>query len=113
MNRAVALLNAPRDAAPLVAFRIVFGALMAFEAFSSYLHKIPDRYAPDVFHFTYPGGHWIAPPPGIAIYFVVGAMGLAGFCVTIGYRYRAAAVVKQGREAVGSPASRRSTRAFT
>ena len=93
MNRAVALLNAPRDAAPLVAFRIVFGALMAFEAFSSYLHKIPDRYAPDVFHFTYPGGHWIAPPPGIAIYFVVGAMGLAGFCVTIGYRYRAAAVV--------------------
>lgn len=93
MNRAIAWLNAPRDVAPLAAFRIVFGALMAFEAFASYLHKIPDRYAPDVYHFTYPGFHWVTPPPGIGIYLVIAAMGVAAFCVTIGYRYRAASMV--------------------
>lgn len=93
VNRAIAFLNAPRDAAPLAAFRIVFGGLMAFEAFASYLHKIPDRYSPDLFHFTYPGFHWVVPPPGIGIYFVIGSMGLAAFCVTIGWRYRASSLV--------------------
>jgi vitamin K-dependent gamma-carboxylase len=93
VKRLVALLNAPRDAAPLAAFRIVFGALMAFEAFAGYLHKIPDRYAPDVFHFTYPGFGWVTPPPGLGIYLVIGAMGLAAVCFTLGYRYRPAAII--------------------
>jgi len=93
VNRATAWLNAPRDAAPLAAFRILFGALLAFEAFSSYLHKIPARYEPGVYHFTYPGFQWVAPPPGVGIYLVIGAMGLAAFCVTLGYRYRIATTI--------------------
>lgn len=93
VTRAIAFLIAPRDASPLAAFRIVFGALMAFEAFASYLYKIPDRYAPGLYHFTYPGFHWIAPLPDPGMYLVTVAMGLAAFCVTIGYRYRASSLV--------------------
>jgi len=92
VERCAAYLNAPKDAAPLVAFRIIFGALMAFESFASYLHKIPEHYSPDLHHFTYAGFHWVAPPGGAGIYAVVAAMGLAAFCVTIGYRYRIAAL---------------------
>lgn len=92
MKRFQTWLFHPVDATPLVAFRIAFGVLMGIEALASYLWKVDQRYAGDLFHFTYPGFGWVGALPGYGMHALVVFMGLCAFCFGIGYRYRLAAI---------------------
>jgi hypothetical protein len=52
----------PVDAASLGLFRILWGALISYEA-SKNLARIPNIYTPEIFHFTYPFFPFVAPWP--------------------------------------------------
>lgn len=80
------------SAAPLVIFRIIFGALMLFSTcrflFKGWVHDL--YIAPD-FHFTYLGFEWVAPLPGNWMYlpFVLMIIGSIGILLGAFYRFSA------------------------
>lgn len=79
------------DASNLAMFRILFGALMAYESIFGYMPKIADRYSSETFHFTYPGFEWVRPWPGVGtevhLWLMAGAA--AGICLGLCYRLSA------------------------
>jgi vitamin K-dependent gamma-carboxylase len=87
------VLNAPKDAAALAAFRVMFGLLM-LGSVVRYFERgwIVSFYVEPAFHFTYYGFHWVrpVPEPGMTIVFV--ALGVAAACIALGALYRVATV---------------------
>ncbi|PKP27052.1 MAG: hypothetical protein CVU03_00460 [Bacteroidetes bacterium HGW-Bacteroidetes-2] len=81
------------DNSGLVIFRVVFGLLITLEAFGAiatgWVHSV---FIKPEFTFTFIGFEWLQPLPGYGMYFYFALMGLFGFLVMIGYKYRFAII---------------------
>lgn len=77
------------DNSPLIVFRIIFGFLIAAEAwgaiFTGWIRRT--LIEPD-FTFNFIGFDFLQPLPGNWMYVYYAVMGLTGFFVMIGYKYR-------------------------
>jgi len=85
-------LNKDVSAAPLISFKLIFGALMIFSTMRFvYLGWIEDHYIDPIFHFKYWGFEWVEPLPiysmyGIHFLMILAALGimfLRGIAYTI------------------------------
>ena len=85
----------PIEIAPLVYFRIVFGAIMLWECWRYYDKGWIERYWIDKpFHFAYFGFGWAQHPwPGDGMYWHFAAMAVLAVCIMLGYRYRLSATL--------------------
>ena len=73
----------------LVVFRIIFGLLIFLESVGAIFTGWVKRTLIDPeFTFTVIGFEWLQPLPGNGMYFYYLIMGLFGFFVMIGYKYR-------------------------
>src|SRR5262245_50573434 len=81
----------PVDDTPLVLFRVVFGLLIALEAFGAittgWVHA--NLIAPRV-HFPLVGLEWLRPPPAAWMYAWYAAMAACGVLVMLGCFFRLA-----------------------
>jgi len=86
------VLTKPVHIAPLVTFRIIFGAVM-FASVCRFVLKgwVYDLYIKPTFYFTYYGFDWVKPL-GNGMYVLFALMGLAAFCIMIGFLYRYASI---------------------
>jgi hypothetical protein len=85
--------NAPRDVSSLVAFRVLFGTLMAGSVARYFANGWIDRfYIGRRFHFTYWAFEWVTPLSAGAMYVLFAVLGLAAACIALGLFYRAATV---------------------
>ncbi|MCA9117038.1 MAG: HTTM domain-containing protein [Planctomycetaceae bacterium] len=87
----------PTDIAMLVYFRVIFGAIMAWEAWRYVVPRGPEgvswvqtQYIFPTFHFTYYGFSWVKPWAGQGMYWHMYALGALAACITVGFCYRAA-----------------------
>lgn len=77
------------DNAPLIFFRIAFGILLAWHAFSKiFSGAITKLYISPKYFFPFIGFEWLKPLPGEGMYWYFGAMGVAAVCVALGFFYR-------------------------
>lgn len=89
----VSFLQRPASIAPLVTFRIIFGALMVVSTVRFlWLGWVEDHYLQPGLHFKYYGFEWVDVLPDPWMYAVHGALIVAAVCVMLGYYYRIAAV---------------------
>ncbi len=85
-------LFAPVDVASLVAFRMLFGAIMFWEVCRYFSYDwIRRYYIEPTFHFTYYGFSWVHPWPGIGMYLHFLALGLLAIFIVVGFWYRLSA----------------------
>jgi vitamin K-dependent gamma-carboxylase len=90
----------PIDIASLVAFRVAFGAIMAWEALRYLVPREPDGiswarqfYIEPQFLFKYYGFAWVHPWPGDGMIYHFWAWALAAVFVAVGFGYRLSAAV--------------------
>ncbi len=78
------------DNAPLIVFRIIFGLLCFLESFGAIATGWVKRtmIEPE-FTFNFIGFDWLQPLPGNWMYLYYAIMGVFGFFIMIGYKYRA------------------------
>ena len=77
------------DNSPLIVFRIVFGFLIAVEAFGAiFTGWIRRTMIEPQFTFNFIGFEFLQPLPGDGMYYYYALMGLAGLAVMVGYKYR-------------------------
>jgi hypothetical protein len=94
INETISFLDRPVAVEPLVTFRILFGALMAFSAIRFMaLGWIDDHYIQPLVHFKYYGFEWVNTLPPVGMYAVHIIMILAALGVMMGFYYRLSAVV--------------------
>jgi hypothetical protein len=75
LNKFHHFLNKEVSVAPLISFRLIFGALMIFSTLRfMYLGWIEDHYVEPVFHFKYWGFEWVEPISRVGLYAVHVAM---------------------------------------
>jgi len=89
-------LNTKVSAAPLVSFRLIFGALMVFSAIRfMYLGWIEDHFTEPLFNFKYYGFSWVKSASRVTLYTIHILMILSaiGIMFLQGIAYRIAAVV--------------------
>jgi vitamin K-dependent gamma-carboxylase len=92
LSRLCARLFQPVDISFLVFFRIVFGAIMTWEAYRFLRYDWISRYyIQPAFHFTYYGFSWVTPWAGRGMYIHFLVLGVAAFCILIGFCYRVSA----------------------
>ncbi len=93
-DHVLARLFSPVDIAPLVWFRVIFGAIFVWEVYRYFSHGWIARYYIDpVFYFSYYGFDWVRPWPGNFMYLHFGVLGILAFAIMVGLWYRAAAVL--------------------
>ncbi|MCK0131934.1 HTTM domain-containing protein [Flavobacteriaceae bacterium F08102] len=81
------------DNAPLIVFRIIFGALLFLESIGAIFTGWVERNLINPTRtFTFIGFDFLQPLPGNGMIYYYIIMGLTGFCVMIGYRYRMAMI---------------------
>lgn len=92
--RCAAYLSAPVDAASVAVFRIVFGAMVAWDSYRYLAYGWVDEYyiEPKV-HFTYYLFDFVHPWPGTWMHVHFYVMAVAAILVSLGLLYRFAAVV--------------------
>lgn len=79
------------DNSALVLFRMLFGLLIACEAFGSIaLGAVRRLFIDPEFTFTFIGFEFLKPLPGNGMYVLYFLMGIAGLLVMVGYKYRRA-----------------------
>jgi len=77
------------DGASLAVVRLVFGTVGALSAWRLLSYGWVDAlYASPAHHFTYPGLHWVRPPPQPGMTALVVVMGVAAVGVAVGWHYR-------------------------
>ncbi|NND51296.1 MAG: HTTM domain-containing protein [Flavobacteriaceae bacterium] len=77
------------DNSALIVFRIFFGGLIFLEAIGAILTGwVTDTLVDPQFTFSFIGFEWLQPLPGNGMYFYFAIMGIFGFMVMIGYKYR-------------------------
>ncbi len=77
------------DNSSLIIFRIIFGLLIFLESVGAIFTGWVKRTLIDPdFTFTIIGFNWLQPLPGNGMYFYYLVMGIFGFLVMIGYKYR-------------------------
>ncbi|MEM6264454.1 MAG: HTTM domain-containing protein [Bacteroidota bacterium] len=87
-------LTSPLSIAPLVSFRIAFGALMLFSTLRfMYMGWVENHFVDPMMHFTYFGFNWVKPLPAVGMYVVHVLMILGSLGIMLGFRYRVAALV--------------------
>lgn len=80
--------------APLIVFRILFGALMFFSTIRFWVNGwIEDFYITPLFHFKYYGFEWVKvlPPEGMYTLFIIA--GLSALMIMLGLFYRIATIL--------------------
>ncbi len=77
------------DNSALIVFRIIFGLLIAAQAWGSILTGYVQKYliTPE-FTFSFIGFDFIQPLPSVLMYVFYGFMGLLGIAIAVGYRYK-------------------------
>jgi len=91
-RRVAARLREPVDIAPLVYFRVLFGAIMFWEVCRYFDNRWIERYfIVPPFHPSYFGFEWVAPLSSRGMYAVFAALGVLAACITAGLFYRWAA----------------------
>jgi vitamin K-dependent gamma-carboxylase len=79
------------DNSALVLFRMIFGLLLAVEAFGSIaLGAVNRLFIQPETTFTFKGFEFLEPLPGNWMYVLYSLMGIAGLMVMLGYKYRVA-----------------------
>jgi hypothetical protein len=79
------------DNSALVLFRMIFGLLLALEAFGSIALGAVDRmFITPKTTFTFIGFEFLEPLPGNWMYAVYVLLGIAGIMIMLGYKYRVA-----------------------
>jgi vitamin K-dependent gamma-carboxylase len=79
------------DNSALVLFRMLFGLLIACEAFGSIaLGAVRRLFIDPEFTFTFIGFEFLEPLPASGMYVLYSVMGIAGLLVMVGYKYRMA-----------------------
>ncbi len=79
------------DNSPLVVFRIIFGLLLFLESIGAiFTGWVSRTLVEPTFTFNFIGFDFLQPLPGNGMYYYYVVMGIFGFCVMIGYRYRIA-----------------------
>jgi hypothetical protein len=87
-------LFAPIAIAPLVTFRVIFGAVMVFGVLRFWtLGWIEDHFITTQFTFKYFGFEWVALPSPIVLYILHVIMLLSALGITLGAFYRLSAVL--------------------
>lgn len=87
-------LFAPIDIASLVYFRIAFGIILLADVLLDFSNGwIGLEYVRPRFHFAYYGFGWLHPWPGNGMYIHFAVLGVLAFCITIGFAYRASAIL--------------------
>lgn len=77
------------DNSALIVFRIIFGLLIFLESVGAIFTGWIKRTLIDPeFTFSFIGFEWLQPLPGNWMYIYYLIMGIFGFCVMIGYKYR-------------------------
>lgn len=77
------------DNSALIVFRIIFGLLIFLESVGAIFTGWVKRALVDPeFTFSFIGFEWLQPLPGNWMYVYYVIMGIFGFCVMIGYKYR-------------------------
>ena len=90
VDRLLVRLAAPVDIAPLVWFRILFGAIMVCEVLRYYSFGWISRYYIEpTMHFKYYGFHWVHPWPSDLMYLHFAALAAFGMMIMLGLCYRA------------------------
>lgn len=84
-----AKLYRPIDNAPLILFRILFGALLSWQVLD-YMRSgfIKANFITPAFSFSHIGMEWLQPLAGDGMYYYFGLIGLTSFFVMIGFKYR-------------------------
>ncbi|MCC1484389.1 HTTM domain-containing protein [Winogradskyella immobilis] len=81
------------DNSSLIVFRIIFGLLCFLESvgaiFTGWIKRV---FIDPEFTFTFIGFEWLQPLPGNWMYAYYAIMGIFGFLIMIGYKYRASAL---------------------
>jgi hypothetical protein len=94
VRRWVDFLSAPVDAASLGVFRIVLGAMIAWDAVRFWQFDwIDEYYVLPKWHFTYLYFSWVRPLPGVGMYIHFAALFVLAVLVAVGLYYRAAIVL--------------------
>ncbi len=94
LNRWLALLDRPVSIAPLVTFRIVFGAVMVFSVLRFWsLGWIEDHFINTQITFKYFGFHWVQLLPPFWMYLLHALMLLGAIGITVGLWYRLSALL--------------------
>lgn len=87
-------INKPKSIAPLVTFRVLFGALMLFGAvrfiYSGWIERL---YLTPNFFFKYYGFEWVTPLSEVGIYTLFILIAVSAFCIMIGLFYRISTVI--------------------
>jgi vitamin K-dependent gamma-carboxylase len=77
------------DNSALIIFRIIFGLLIFLESVGAiFTGWIKRTLIEPEFTFSFIGFEWLQPLPGNWMYLYYAIMGVFGFCVMIGYKYR-------------------------
>jgi vitamin K-dependent gamma-carboxylase len=81
------------DNSGLIVFRVVFGLLITLEAFGAIATGwVRQVLVEPNFTFSFIGFEWLQPLPGDGMYYYFAVMGVFGIMLTIGYKYRLAAI---------------------
>ncbi|EAS20959.1 vitamin K-dependent gamma-glutamyl carboxylase [Flavobacteria bacterium BBFL7] len=81
------------DNSALVLFRMIFGFLLACEAFGHIaLGAVDKHFLQPKFTFTFIGFEFLEPLPAPLMYSLFVLMGIAGLLIMVGYKYRAAII---------------------
>jgi len=77
------------DNSALIVFRIFFGLLCFLESVGAiFTGWVTRAFVEPKFTFTFIGFEWLQPLPGNGMYFYYLVMGIFGFLIMIGYKYR-------------------------
>lgn len=80
--------------APLVIFRLIFGAIMFFSSIRFMLNGwVEELYVNPTYYFTYYGFDWVHPIGKIGMYAVFTAMAIAFLFSAVGFLYRWSSVI--------------------
>jgi hypothetical protein len=91
---AINYLTRYRNIAPLVIFRIAFGAVLFISTVRFMLHGwIKDFYISPKYHFPFFGFEWLQPAAPAVMYLLYGFMAIAALFICLGLFYRAAAIL--------------------
>ncbi|MFD2822326.1 HTTM domain-containing protein [Lacinutrix iliipiscaria] len=82
------------DNSALIAFRILFGLLCFLESVGAiFTGWVKYTLIDPQFTFSFIGFEWLQPLPGNGMYFYYAIMGIFGFLIMIGYKYRFSAIM--------------------
>jgi hypothetical protein len=88
------MLFKPVSIAPLVTFRMLFGAIMFISVMRFWSNGwIESQFIEPLIHFKYFGFYWVADLPDMAYYFVFGLMALSSLGIAFGAMYRLSSIL--------------------